>query len=1031
MPRNHNLGTSALRNRNRVTNKTRLKVVHGNIDADALSFDEDEEKARIVSTAGVDAEDANEHHLQAVLSAASQRHQSVGRSTRGAADKVTPAPAAYIPTPDSTGLVDNYAELHPPNRWTQPDAYVRSSETVEESVSSGLVDGFTYYMDERDKEWLDRNNEEARGEGTSVQGAVSASGATTRSYPQRSAKAKGKEPESAQAVSITEDEFELVMGIFEKSTHDKTEFLHHGLESGMTFPPFSDYQEVFSAPLPPSLFASFIVPTWISPPAQLLRLAKVIYPYWRERRVERGGHRIIPTLNYDEADVTNESYICFRRREIKSVRKTRASQATSSDKLLRLQSELAQSLELAKTLVARENLKKENMHQVVQVWEKRLEFAELKRKFTALGTKEDEELLHEKERVVKKPRVETTNRITGLRIRTRESGDSGTPSLQTEAVIRPRERLGLINAAIERDLTRRKERDHGYEDILENSYQRPSFPYTRRYWKAIPPLPRPSSADADSEERGNEHLRYLRRRVTRFGNTTVDRRDAFCRRHGFSPTLHQSHRSFGRPLEEGVDENDEEMRRLRERWRFDEDDDPIVAPEGIDEQDRVLIDDFSPKYLRHMMTLLTETDQQHINNDATLILVSTEGRQQSVLPFRTGTQQSFIRRDSQTPRTFANGISQLAASRQIPLSAVPNGVPIAMQTHIKALQPQSATPRISHSPALRPPGPPQIMNMISTIPSSQTPPLHGSTLTTAPANGTIGGSPSPVPPPSETDSVKLAPTPSGNVTKGGSANGTNQHVPDTTPPPATESQQAALPAGSPVRQKVDAQQPVPIPLNGYHIPINGYAIPNAAYMHSRPPNSLTVQQMQNLKLALAQGQDVNAAMHGTQGRPIQAPYVGHLVPNGTHYNMQIAAGANLNLKLASGRQWNGVAPSLQQTPLLGNQQQDANTAPGTGSPNLAHATAGVLPARTPSANGSRSVSRPGGIGSSVGHMMSGGQYTTHSLTPRLQNAGSSPIPNPTSVPPHQSPPRQSLTPTMKMASPSLQHQAVPSSQGGY
>lgn len=82
-------------------------------------------------------------------------------------------------------------------------------------------------MDERDKEWLDRNNEEARGEGTSVQGAVSASGATTRSCPQRSAKAKGKEPESAQAVAITEDEFELVMGIFEKITHDKTEFLHH------------------------------------------------------------------------------------------------------------------------------------------------------------------------------------------------------------------------------------------------------------------------------------------------------------------------------------------------------------------------------------------------------------------------------------------------------------------------------------------------------------------------------------------------------------------------------------------------------------------------------------------------------------------------------------------------------------------------------------------------------------------------------------------------------------------------------------
>lgn len=65
----------------------------------------------------------------------------------------------------------------------------------------------------------------------------------------------------------------------------------------MAFPPFSDYQDVFSSPLPPSMFASFIVPTWISSPAQLLRLAKVIYPYWKERRIERGGHRIIPTLN--------------------------------------------------------------------------------------------------------------------------------------------------------------------------------------------------------------------------------------------------------------------------------------------------------------------------------------------------------------------------------------------------------------------------------------------------------------------------------------------------------------------------------------------------------------------------------------------------------------------------------------------------------------------------------------------------------------------------------------------------------------
>ena len=95
---------------------------------------------------------------------------------------------------------------------------------MEENIVNGIAGGFTYYMDERDKEWLDKNNEEARGEGTSAQGAVSTPGTRTSV---RSAKAKGKEPESLLPVAISEDEFELVMGILEKVTHERTEFLHH------------------------------------------------------------------------------------------------------------------------------------------------------------------------------------------------------------------------------------------------------------------------------------------------------------------------------------------------------------------------------------------------------------------------------------------------------------------------------------------------------------------------------------------------------------------------------------------------------------------------------------------------------------------------------------------------------------------------------------------------------------------------------------------------------------------------------------
>lgn len=58
MPRNQQQGTT-LRNRNRVTNKTRLKIIRGNIDADPLIIDEEEERARVIATSGVDAEDAN------------------------------------------------------------------------------------------------------------------------------------------------------------------------------------------------------------------------------------------------------------------------------------------------------------------------------------------------------------------------------------------------------------------------------------------------------------------------------------------------------------------------------------------------------------------------------------------------------------------------------------------------------------------------------------------------------------------------------------------------------------------------------------------------------------------------------------------------------------------------------------------------------------------------------------------------------------------------------------------------------------
>jgi len=36
--------------------------------------------------------------------------------------------------------------------------------------------------------------------------------------------------------------------------------------------------------------------------------------------------------------------------------------------------------------------------------------------------------------------------------------------------------------------------------------------------------------------------------------------------------------------------------RVRDRWLFDADDEPSVGPDGPDEKDRVLVDEFHPKY---------------------------------------------------------------------------------------------------------------------------------------------------------------------------------------------------------------------------------------------------------------------------------------------------------------------------------------------------------------------------------------------------------------------------------------------------
>ncbi|KAJ7133035.1 hypothetical protein C8R46DRAFT_1140417, partial [Mycena filopes] len=906
-------------------------------------------------------------------------NSSTARPSRNSNDKKAPAPAAYIPTPDSTGIVDNYEELYPPLKWKDPVSYACTSTTVEEATSNALAHDCTYYMDERDKEWLDKNNEEARGEGTSAQGAMSSPSSVRSSA--RSAKAKGKEPEQSSPVVINEDEFELVVGLFEKVTHEKTEHLHLSLE-GMAFPPFSDYQETFAAPLIQADFAAFVVPSWIPPPSALLRIARAVYPHWRERRLERGGHRIIPTLNGDENDTLNESYICFRRREIKAARKTRASQVTSSDKLLRLQGEFSYPLDLAKAVLAREGLKQESARHAQNVWEKRLAVVDLKRKFPALGDKADDELLIDKERPTKK--VETS-RLPGLKIRTPNDPSTASASARIEPVMRPAARAAMIQSKIDIELTR--QRDHHWEDGINNAYQAPAIPYTAGRLSMSHLLDRLS---------GRCRPRPLTQNPLLTGRCVCEWAvaDALCWTddvdHRVSHTDRQSESFVSIRPPPSDDEMDvEDANRLRERWRFDSDDGPAFGPDGPDEQDRVLTDEYEPKYLRHSMCLLTENDHQSLTTDTALHFPPTDGSREvtKMGGFRLGMQYLMTRRDaSGAPRSFPPGmqISQQPNGPTAPLAPA-NGTPIA--TQIKKMPPANGQHlRISSNGGMRPPGLPIAGMQNHTSPPRPSPPHPPPPQHTPSPNGTNG-------------QVRV------NMPHAEQSNGEGPHgpsmpngiVPSHQPQEPTnhlqppENMVNGVRANSPARPKSQNQH-----VNGYQL---AAMMANGGSYLPQTTN-LSMQQVQSLKLAFAAGvnspinQDIQAMQQvngNRQMNPMPSNYL--QVPNGANnFNMPLNAGTNINLKLPPTRQMNWTA-----TPMRPNSVNGMESAAMNGMP---------VPVRTPSANGSRNM-RP--INGHPSHSHSMSPHLQHSPSPHLQHSPS-PIPS-------QSPPRP-----MQMGSPSMQQQ---------
>jgi enhancer of polycomb-like protein len=239
-----------------------------------------------------------------------------------------------IPVPPPQESTLNYDQLYA-RPFSKTSSYIRFSQTVEESI------GCMYDMTEEDDAFL-------------------------KSYNQK----------RAATAQLSEDDFERIMEVFEDTSYIKAPFA----SIDQTIVPYDDMLQGLQ-----DLEKSKIMPH-----------AKEIYEYWKSRRQALNNQPLHPTLKFEKHQESDEAdpYVCFRRREVRQTRKTRARDVQSAEKLKRLRKELEEGRQLVLAAHNRELLKAEMLKADRAIFEVR---AQLKEHKIRLGIKtDDEDLINQK-----------------------------------------------------------------------------------------------------------------------------------------------------------------------------------------------------------------------------------------------------------------------------------------------------------------------------------------------------------------------------------------------------------------------------------------------------------------------------------------------------------------------------------------------------------------------------------------------------------------------------------------------------------
>lgn len=240
-----------------------------------------------------------------------------------------------IPAPPAEESPEiDYDSLYP-LVFDKPATYIRFSQTVEECT------GCQYNMTTEDDAFLKAYNQ--------------------------------KRPLSAKC---SEDDFERIMEVFEETADLQAPFA----AVDNTVIPFETMKLSLKEQVE----------------EKLQGFAKDIYEFWKIRRQGTGNNPLQPSLKFEthQDNDDGDPYVCFRRREVRQTRKTRARDVQSTDKLKKLRKELEEGRNLIALAYSRELTKRDLLQVDRSIFEQRAKVKDVKVK---LGIKtDDEDLINQK-----------------------------------------------------------------------------------------------------------------------------------------------------------------------------------------------------------------------------------------------------------------------------------------------------------------------------------------------------------------------------------------------------------------------------------------------------------------------------------------------------------------------------------------------------------------------------------------------------------------------------------------------------------